>query len=283
MDWSKAKNTLIIVFLILNICLFAAIMVNRLEQSVSAEALNNTIKILSARNIAVQCEIPKYNARTPSLDYESGKLNKLLIAEKLLGDGYSLFNDSKDEKYIKGSKTLYFKNHDTFIFTDEGPGMELDLSSRRGLEKQLRNFFEGLGLDMSSYILDAYQKADDGTVRVRFTEKYRKFLVFDNYVDTKLTDEGIIFIECKYRKVKGFVNDRADIMPAHQVLLKNFMDDEDITITSIDIGFKGYETGRDMKRSAEGPAWRVMVKEKKEPLYFRASDGKKIEDEREQR
>ena len=76
--------------------------------------------------------------------------------------------------------------------------------------------------------------------------------------------------------MKGFLNDSTAVMPAHQVLLKNFVDSGNIVITAIDKGFKGYEVDGETKESSEGPAWRVMV-EDVGPLYFRASDGRKIE------
>ena len=162
-----------------------------------------------------------------------------------------------------------------FIFTDSNPDNPIDLSSREKVEGELRKFVESLGLNMASYILDVYEEFEDGSIRVLFTEKYRRFLVFDNYVEIKAYSKGISYIKCRYRKVKGFLNEGAKVMPANQVLLKNFMDSSGVTIIAIDIGFKGFETDRDMKQSSEGPAWRVMVKEEG-PLYFRASDGKLI-------
>ncbi|MGI6778235.1 MAG: two-component system regulatory protein YycI [Acetivibrionales bacterium] len=276
MDWSKAKSILIAVFLVLNIALLAGIISSRLDRGVSAEALSSTVKILEGKGIVLECEIPVYNSNTPILEYQSNKLNRSLISERLFGGDYeSSAKTEKGEVQVKDSKTLHFENHDKFMFTDVNPDNPIDMSDRKKVESQLRRFMEGIGHNMSSYILDFYKEQEDGSVRVRFTEKYRRFLVFDNYVEIEASSKGIDYIECKYKEVKGFLNEEAIVMPAYQVLLKNFMESKGTVITAIDIGFKGFESDRDMKQSSEGPAWRVTLKGE-DPLYFRTSDGKPI-------
>jgi hypothetical protein len=278
MDWSRAKTILIAVFLILNIGLFVSIAVTRLGDSSTADAVESTIRILQQKNVVLRCEIPTGNSKAYSLDYESNVLDRSKIAQKLLGDGYFKAEKAEGgERQIKGDKTLLFRNNDTFIYTSPGGDGGLEgISDRKSVESYLRSFIGDMGIGMSSFVLDLFEEKEDGSVRVLFTEEYKGFLVFDNYVDVLLDKNGIISLDCRYKKVKGFLNDSTAVMPAHQVLLKNFVDSGSIVITAIDKGFKGYEIDGETKESSEGPAWRVMV-ESIGPLYFRASDGRKIE------
>jgi len=76
-------------------------------------------------------------------------------------------------------------------------------------------------------------------------------------------------------------------MSAHLVLLKNFyslnssgQDNTDIVISSVDIGFKGFddkidENAHNTESTVQSPSWRVTTKDGRE-IYFKAYDGEEI-------
>lgn len=277
MDLSKAKNILIVVFLSLNIFLLIYISAYRMGQDVSRETISNTRRILDSRGVVLECEIPLRTGSMPRLMYGGGNFDRLRIAEKLLGSAEASQGDiSSGKEFVKDGRKLVFQNDHCFVFKDEAPSGGITASDKDGTEKRLREFLLDLGIPVSTFKLDHYARSDDESVTYILTDSYRNMLVFDNRVRVNITKNGISYMECSYREVKGFSQDRIkNIMPAYQVLLKNFSHGENIAITGIAVGFKGYEQQQGMVEYSEGPAWRISVKDG-EPRYFKASDGEEI-------
>ena len=93
MDWSKAKNLLIFLFLALNIFL-AVYLFMSFHNNSGAENILNTEKILRDRGYDLNTKIPNIS-KGYMLKYENGKYDSAFIAENLL-------NKSKiSEKEIK--------------------------------------------------------------------------------------------------------------------------------------------------------------------------------------
>ena len=276
MDWARAKSILILVFLTLNIFLLTYISIYRFGQGISRETITDTVQILGTKGIVLECEIPLYNDATPRLVYRNGRFNRERIVQKLMGiPGLSAEEISSSMELTAGDRKLVFTDENSFVFSDSAPAGSMDISGKDGTEKLLRGFLEDIGLKVTGFRLDGYIQNDDGSVTCIFTEKYKKFMVFDNYIRVVVSGNGVSRIECKYRNVKGFSQDKVKVMPAHLVLLKNFGYGENTTVTGISIGFKGYGAEQNVMEYSEGPAWRITVKGSR-PRYFKASDGEEI-------
>ena len=278
MDWSKAKSILIVMLLLLNIFLLVSIGFYKLEDGISRETVSNTIKILSSRGVTVNVDIPLYNRYTPSLICEGGSYDAADISARLLGKDFILPPGIDDgEEVINGSKKIKFSNNrSSFVYSNSSPSETLKVDNIKSAENAARDYIDSLGIDSEKFVLDIYVKNPDATYTLTFIEKYKKFLVFDNYIEITLGKNGVIYLESHSRKIKGFNANAMPIMPAYQILLKNYSGYENITITGIDIGFKGYITGeQDMRESSEGPAWRVTAEGGK-VRYFKATDGEEI-------
>ena len=66
-------------------------------------------------------------------------------------------------------------------------------------------------------------------------------------------------MRCNLVKVIGFDNKKVPIVPAYQLLLKNFIEGNQNVIDGIDLG---YEFGFDMsKNGLKTPVWRVKLKD----------------------
>lgn len=238
MDWSKAKNVLIIIFIALNIFLLANIVFYNLGQGISEETILNTERILRNGGIVVQCDIPTYNSPTSSIDYESYKFDKQQIKDKLFGEG-------------------------------------VDNSDKKQVEKYVRKVVKDIGINLDSYILDQFTMDINGMVHLVFIEQFDGLLVFDNYVKIILSESGITYFECSFKKVRGLVNEKQDIIPAHQILLKNYSGGGSVVITGIDMGFKGYSSDSNTKKSSQSPVWRI-TEQGGVFRFFSAIDGTEI-------
>jgi hypothetical protein len=276
-DWSKAKSILIVMLLLLNIFLVVSIGFYKLEDGISRETLSNTVEILSSRGVTVKVDIPLYNRYTPSLICEGGSYDAADITARILGWDIILPPNVADgEKIISGSQKISFNNKSSFVYSNSSPSETLKVDNIKSAESAARNYIDSLGINAEKFVLDRYVKNPDATYTLVFIEKYQKFFVFDNFIEITLGKDGVTYLESHSRKIKGFNANAMPIMPAYQILLKNYSGYENITITGIDIGFKGYITeDQEMRESSEGPAWRVTAEGGK-VRYFKATDGEEI-------
>ena len=250
MDWSKAKNILILIFIVLNVFLLAYSGIYTKNSNISKEALISTLNVLKKNGIVIDpmCNIPAYNKKIPMLMLESE--NNLTLTE-----------------------------NSSFSYNDSNPAKYIDINNIKSIEKHSRDYLATLDKKISNFILDKYVKNPDETVTLVFTEKYKGFLVFDNKISVNVSKNGIENIASNIKKIKGFTKTPSVIMPAHQVLLKNFYNKKNMTIKSIDIGFKGFGSGEDEQESREafqGPAWRITTDDERE-IFLKAYDGEEIE------
>jgi len=276
MDWSRSKTILILTLVIFNIVLFVNICFYRSKQNISKETINNAGEILNKRGITLKCDIPLYVGKVPALVLESNGIGELKVLDKLALQ----FNASTDKlkegiKVQSGSKTLYYDGKNTITYMDDSPSGKIDFSEKSNVEKYIRKYFSSLGFSMSSYILDEFARLEDNNLMVTFIEKYKSYPIFSNYLKVVISEKGIREFEYRHNKLKEQKGNYSNIMPAYQVLLKNFTNSSDMVITAIDIGYKSSDSGNEMKETTEWPKWRVKIEGQPEPLYFNAIDGKK--------
>jgi len=255
-DWSKAKNILILIFIVLNVFLLAYLGVYTKSSNISKEAVTSTLNVLKKNGIVIDpmCVMPKYNKKTPMLVLESE--NNLVFSE----DSSTDFGNLNQNKNIDADKNI-------------------DLNSIKNIEKYSRDYLATLGIKISNFILDEYAKNSNETVTLVFIEKYKGFFVYDNKISVNISENGIKNITLNIKKIKGFTKTPSVNMPAHQVLLKYFYSKKDITIKSIDIGFKGFDGGDDEQESKEtfqGPAWRITTDDGRK-IFLKAYNGEEID------
>jgi len=280
-EWSKAKNILIIIFVILNVFLLVYSGIYREKTNVSKEEVVTAINILKKNGVIIDpaCEIPTYKKNTSMLVFENGNINKQKIIDKLFGKNYVELKQLDEKKTItEGEKSLTFAEGCAFTYNNTNPSDNINISQEKGIERYLRDYLADMGINMSRYILDKYTKNKDNTVTLIFIEKYKNFLIYDNKISISIAKNGITNITLNIKKIKGFTKAPSPIMPAHQVLLKSFYNKKGVTIKFIDIGFKGFENednGQETKEIFQGPAWRITAADGRE-VFLKAYDGEEI-------
>ena len=123
MDWSKAKNILILIFIVLNVFLLAYLGVYTKSSNISKEAVTSTLNVLKKNGIVIdpRCVMPKYNKKTPMLVLESE--NNLVFSE----DSSTDFGNLNQNKNIDADKNI-------------------DLNSIKNIEKYSRDYLATLGI-----------------------------------------------------------------------------------------------------------------------------------------
>lgn len=243
MDWARAKSIILFLLIAFNIFLLINVYGYVRDQGIAVETIQNAEKILESRGIRLECSIPRYNKDTPKL----------------------ILGNERADNVISN--------------IDEKPSDKIDLKRKNAVETYVHDYLVKKKLVDSSYILDEKRVNSDGSIYLSYLEKYKGFLVFDNYTRVTVTDNGITAIVMQKRQITGLsATKTSNIATAYQVLLGNYDGSIAATITSIDIGYKetGIEDLNGMESSEQFPAWRVKTKEATEPRYFRITDGKEI-------
>jgi regulatory protein YycI of two-component signal transduction system YycFG len=277
MEWARAKSIILFLLVVFNIYLLTNIYGYVSGHGIAAETIRNTEKIMESRGIRLECPIPEYNSDTPKLVVDNKGPDRLLLAGRLLGEGYE--EGRAGGTYINGGKKLSFDSNGVLTYTDDSPAASVDVGRKNAVEKYTRDFLIDKGLADSSYILDEKKINSDGSIYLRYLEKYKGFPVYDNYTEVTVTQKGITYIEMQRRHIICLSSTRIDgITTAYQVLLGNFDGSESVTITGIDIGYKdnGIQDMDGIESSEQLPAWRVIIKDAARPRYFSAVDGREI-------
>jgi regulatory protein YycI of two-component signal transduction system YycFG len=257
MDWSKAKNLFIFLFLAINIFLAAYLFMSFKNDSSNANILN-TEKILKSRGYTLNTKIPKIT-EAYKMHYEIGQYDSAYIAQKLLEKPKLSETEIKSaQSFQNGTKTIiFYPDKSLFTFKDTAPTKNVEISTKEKVEKYSMEFISQLKLPTSNLYLESYKTNFDESVTIRFIEKYNNFYIFNNYIELKITEKGLVFMECNLAKFMGFETAKVTINPAYQLLLKYFVEGENRTIEKIDLG---YELEKDVKGS-KTPEWRIEMED----------------------
>lgn len=279
MEWARAKSIIIILLAVLNAFLLSRIMIEYGSQGISKETIADMEKILQNRGVVVDCKIPLYDSDTPRLKFESGKLDAAALVEKLLGIKPDMDNQSDGENtvYENGQMKLTFSGPNSFIYENGKPEDTVNISDLSETEKYLKKFLKDRKLDNPAYILDGTPEKQGEDVVFTYLEKYKGFLVFDNYLKAAVTKKGIVKLEVSHKKITGFSPEKiSDISTAYQILLEHFDGSDKAVITAIDLIYMdvGSQDRTDLQSSEELPVWRIKVNGAYR--FFGASDGKEI-------
>jgi regulatory protein YycI of two-component signal transduction system YycFG len=272
MDVSRAKTVIIVLLILLNVFLLANNLIFNDSHTVSRETLANAGLILEQRGIKLECDIPVNAGYSHRLEYEKGGLDRESIAARLLNENYEVKGDSV---YFNSSGEVVFSGETRFVYN----GIKIvsvkksDIDKSKATEAVYR-FMEDNGLIDGKYVLDKFEKKDDGSSVLYYIEKYENQLLFDNYFIVELSSNGVTRLEHQKYRIKGFSAENIEQPEAYQTLLSYFKNENDIVITGIDNGYKLMdEVSDDTSAVIEPlPVWRVMIKGETEPIYIDPHD-----------
>ena len=240
MEWSKAKNILIVLLLLLNLSLVLAIFARFMDTGGTIEVYRGVMSILDARGITIGCNIPNTRIEKPNLVYENNRM---------IDDSIPVLQAQ--------------------VSTETTEQMDADI----------RRIMADGGVDLSSYVLDGVMPGVvPGDNNVNYLLSYEGELVFDSWVNLLVDESGAIrTVRGNYRTVKGFSDkEQTAVLPVYLVLLKQYMTPGP-AISEIHLGFMSQSgSGEDaFKESEEGAVWRIR-QEDGTTRFFEALYGDEI-------
>lgn len=280
MDWSKAKNILIITFVFLNIFL-AVILFNILNsENISASTIKDTVKALEDRGVSIsEDDIMKYKNNMGKLVYKNFEFDRGLVLSNFLGGTHNIEDTKTNSEIISGGKKILFENGHSFTFENSEPdNINGGLDNEDIINKYLKQKFKGLKIPISDFKLD---ECKNGSEYI-FRQKFKGFWVYKNEIIVTVVNGGITRVECRYRKV-DYISKGKEIIPLYQVLIKNFTGINNIVVKNIDIGFMENEIEKDTKELGDIPVWRIVYIDKQQnehidkEMFFKAYNGEILE------
>lgn len=256
MDWSKAKNILIVLFAFLNIFLFILIGKYYFNKDATKESIANTVALLEARGVKLKCEIPvNYQSDIGTLSFDLNSANLKSTAVNKL-------------------KTVNFIDDNTFIYKTSNIMKGIDITDTSAVLKYIKELVYEI-IPVSRFQLDSVTEDEEGGYLYVLNERYKNYIVFDNYLKLHVENNGDFSFECRYRKINNIVSIKK-ILPCYQVLIKNFnKKDQSVIITAIDLGFKENVILDGAKSLNDIPVWRVRL-ESGEEIFYKAYSGETI-------
>jgi regulatory protein YycI of two-component signal transduction system YycFG len=259
MDWSKAKNLMIIAFIITNIFLIYHIQKDRLNTDAltarSEQRTKEVVQILEGKGISVDAPIPIEVIELPSLEveyiiYDTEKAKDLFFKKVKDQDDWLLTITSND-------KTIIFNKINKFSALHE-----LDEDTARS---QAEKFLRDRGL-INNNVAFWKQELINNIYKVYFHQRYKGRIVENSYMICTVTNAGVIGFERMWLNPLKFSSVKQEIIPVAKALLK-FLEareeTEEVTLKNIelvywiDLSNSSFTKWENIESGTAIPAWRI--------------------------
>ena len=287
MNWDKALNTLIIMFLVMNCLLGAGNYAKNVKAyRVSEENITNIKSILKDKGIVFECEVPRSFKPREALWIEPWEIDSKTrdeLVKSVFGENTGDMIISKQESkepyeqptlvYNKGAEALSFQlNEVSYInqnITKEEGAMKKE-EALKIADEFVKNFetkgkFKKVKID---YRIESY-----GAL-VTYYEVYNKLPIFDSYIRMEVTPKGIASAVIQGANVIGKIGAAKSLIPIDKVLfdIEEHIDERmPLTIENIQLGYSMKNRSGMLFLEEEAiPMYKIDVKGLSESIFVNA-------------
>lgn len=275
MDWDRAKNYTIVLFVFLNLFLFICNIWFDKRYVIDDGNIDSIKSILSKKNIELAADIPRDYKPMVQINfndcvYDTINLQKVFFAKnedvKRISDFEKQVLTSENEKITIFNYAVEFEKQDLSfngIFNRENL-----LNISNSYVEKLSEFYDGLKLYNINFI--------NNECIIEYVQKYRNEDIFNNYVKFRFKNDGSMNVKFKYFPVKSMYGEAVNICSADEAL---FIFAGSIEKTSKKITITGVKRGYYFGDSEKGgnvvsvPHYRIETAESETPFFVNAYDG----------
>ena len=271
MNWSGAKNWLIVLFVSINIFLIFTIVKSDMRLSViEAQTINQTVEILRQNDIFVSADIiPTKMPKLGAIDVENSIADFDNSAKKILGEQVASLSEGH---YASSTMRLSLKG-DTVLYSDSAPSDNIKELNSSSAQRYVTEWLQKHGFENN--MPSSYAIENDNGFTVYINQKIDRYNLLDSYFEAQVTKNGIThlsgswFVPSSEQSILS--NDTARVKPITSVLLDFARDDTRIkngsnTISQIDLGYITGEKNIHHTFATAMPMWRIRCSDGKE--YF---------------
>ena len=256
MDWSKAKNILIVAFIITNIFLIVNIEKNIFSNesvpTLKDKYIEDVLKILEGKNIHVEGEIPKTLLTLPVLDVE-----------------YETYDDEKmtklfREKYKAFDGSIEVSNDKLLIYKGEGTENDDVIIEPEKVQDVAEGFIRSLGF-MKGDVQYWHTQVIGQSYEIIYKQIYKGTFLEDSYMKVILGLDGSVQeFHRVWLKPGKYGEHKSEIMPSTKALLKAIekIDSTGGTriIKDIRLGYRfDAPNWKTVKSGRAFPVWRIVL------------------------
>lgn len=273
MNWSGAKNWLIILFLGINIFLVFTLVKSNIQSSyIDKQTIEGTVDILAKSGITVAADIiPNDIPKLGAIDVENSLTDFNETAKKFLGEGMTEISEGS---YRNGSKRFAAEG-DMIYYVDSAPSEEYEEFDEEAAQRAAVEWLRECGFDIDMVQSVSY-RSDEGYI-VHIEQKFDKYVLLDSYFNVTVTPLGISEMEGSWFVPSGgqdVFSDSARVKSSVSVLLDFARDSVRISrgsnvIEQISLGYTTGEKSTYHKYAAAMPVWRIKCSDGNE-YYFEA-------------
>lgn len=293
MDWSKAKNLLIIAFILTNIFLVYNIRSETFKhgetQIANNRYLDDVEQHLNDNGIDIDTHIPEEIVSMPMLVVRYKNFDSDKTAKTLLGKNYDkkieVFgsNDLKREVFRKDNKKLVIEGNKRLVYknmNDDEQDCTLDekivMKMSDDFLKQYKLMQDDIVLDQIYYGIEEHID-NEPVYKLIYNQTYKNKFLGESYIHVYINHRGIIAMEAMLLEHERTQQQRKKIIPATEALMKSMgiileENEKPISIKEIEVGYyfsPAYYTESDWKEIDSGtalPSWKITIQNGK--TYF---------------
>lgn len=277
MDWSKAKNILIVAFIITNIFLIyhigKDIFYSNDLRLISDEYISDVENHLAEYGITIKEEIPKEIFSMPVLVVRYENFDHEATAEQFLGKGYqtveeNIYQNDEAQLTIESNKRLKYSQLKKEV-------VDYRIDDEKAIEIS-NSFLEEHNLLRDDIILKQVylgtEKAygDTPLYKLVYNQTYKGKFLGESYIYVYVNYKGVVGMEAMLLKPDKTQDQKEIIISAAEALLKKMNDivkdhRRDVVITDIEIGyyFNPYNvqlaTWQQIESATAFPAWKITL------------------------
>ena len=270
MDWSKAKSILIIALIITNSILFGF---NIYNQNTAKDLLNSkkfvkeTTELLNERGIKLDCRIPTYKDKLPTLrvefeTYNASNMNELFFE----GRGSVESPNNSLTKISNGDKLITIINDRRIRYENSDEKKVYDIKELSEAKDIAENFLMKYKFDTNDMEL-THSEESNGLFYLNYSKIHDGIIIERSYTNIIVGSSGIISMDRLWLNVTDISSASVTLSSASKALLSLLDENEyyNKTIKNIEMCYyfdpeaQGYV--EDITKAEQGraiPAWRIQ-------------------------
>ena len=267
MDWSRAKNILIVLFLILNIFLFVTILHTEFQLSFGSGYADYALRYLDSREIEIETEIPDAADKMGTLAYTDRDFDFKKLTRYVFGKEVTGINKDDSLVYSDGEEKIVMTDERLLITEKPADGQALFNDSELFLQK-VYDYSGNIGYRKRDLCLELMGGTDEKK-QVVLVLKYKNALLFDQTIRADISKDGVMILSFPTVEVRK-MNPAREIISAYQLLVMSKMP-EGTRIKGAALGYKQTEEGE----LYDAPVWRIELGDGK-IIYYNAYTGEEL-------
>lgn len=272
MDWSKAKNVLIVAFIVINILMGYVLIVKdkEVDATNSPDFINQAIELLNKKQIKVHTDIPNINPELSALTVVFENMKPELINKNFFNNrGYISSVSDEIVEISLDNENISILNKKLLIYESTASEIKYPNLDEDDVISIAENFLVDKKYDTDDLKISHMKRVGD-YYYVEFSKVYNDIYLESSFTNVQIDSRGVIKMERMWLDVKEVGENLISISPAPKSILGLLSMKEVYGKSITDISLCYYfnpgkheyiEDPLEAKQGRAIPAWRIQFED----------------------